>query len=120
MDKNQINQIAENLSDAEQVPDVVFQLTEDCKLLLKEVERLEARHKADQKAVEEANQLAETYMKRCQELYDENRNTLKNCSTECIVEELKRRDKIISYHVGLGGTIDAHVSGPCTEIWVFE
>ena len=71
MDKNQINQIAENLSDAEQVPDVVFQLTEDCKLLLKEVERLEARHKADQKAVEETNQLAETYMKRCQELYDE-------------------------------------------------
>lgn len=70
MDKNQINQIAENLSDAEQVPDVVFQLTEDCKLLLKEIECLEARHKADQKAVEEANQLAETYMKRCQELYD--------------------------------------------------
>lgn len=70
MDKNQINQIAENVSDAEQVPDVVFQLTEDCKLLLKEVERLESRHKADQKAVEEANQIAETYMKRCQELYD--------------------------------------------------
>lgn len=71
MDKNKINQIAENISDAEQVPDVVFQLTQDCKLLLAEVERLEARHKADQKAVEEANQLAETYMKRCQELYDE-------------------------------------------------
>lgn len=71
MDKNKINQIQENLSDAEQVPDVVFQLTEDCKSLLSEVERLEARHKADQKAVEEANQLAETYMKRCQELYDE-------------------------------------------------
>lgn len=70
MDKNQINQIAENVSDAEQVPDVVFQLTQDCKLLLAEVERLEARHKADQMAVEEANQIAETYMKRCQELYD--------------------------------------------------
>lgn len=61
MDKNQINQIAENLSEAEQVPDVVFQLTEDCKLLLKEVERLESRHKADQKAVEEANAIAEDY-----------------------------------------------------------
>lgn len=70
MDKNQINQIQENLYDAEQVPDVVFQLTEDCKSLLKEVERLESQHKADQNAVEEASQLAETYMKRCQELYD--------------------------------------------------
>lgn len=64
MDKNQINQIAENLSDAEQVPDVVFQLTEDCKSLLSEVERLEARHKADQKAVEEANIIAENYRKK--------------------------------------------------------
>lgn len=61
MDKNQINQIAENVSDAEQVPDVVFQLTQDCKLLLAEVERLEARHNADQKAVEEANTIAEDY-----------------------------------------------------------
>ena len=61
MDKSQINQIAENLSDAEQVPDVVFQLTADCKSLLSEVERLEARHKADQKAVEEANAIAEDY-----------------------------------------------------------
>lgn len=74
MDKNQINQIAENVSDAEQVPDVVFQLTQDCKLLLAEVQRLESRHDADQKAVYEANQLAETYMKRCQGLYDELKN----------------------------------------------
>lgn len=64
MDKNQINQIAENVSDAEQVPDVVFQLTQDCKLLLAEVERLEARQKADQKAVEEANAIAENYRKK--------------------------------------------------------
>lgn len=61
MDKNQINQIAENVSDAEQIPDVVFQLTQDCKLLLAEVERLEAHHKADQMAVEEANAIAEDY-----------------------------------------------------------
>ena len=70
MDKNQINQIAENLSDAEQVPDVVFQLTEDCKSLLSEVERLESRHKADQKAAEEANAIAYRYMKECEQLED--------------------------------------------------
>lgn len=61
MDKNQINQIAENVSEAEQVPDVVFQLTQDCKLLLAEVERLKSRHKADRNAVEEANAIAEDY-----------------------------------------------------------
>lgn len=70
MNKNQINQILENVSDAALVPDVVFQLTQDCKLLLAEVQRLESRRDADRKAVYEANQLAETYMKRCQELYD--------------------------------------------------
>lgn len=92
MDKNQINQIAENVSDAEQVPDVVFQITQDCKLLLAEVQRLEARHKADQKAVEEANALAETYMKRCQELYDEKNKAEK--------ESLKSRaaDMVRSVH----------------------
>lgn len=42
-----------------------------CSDLMEKVEELERQHKADQKAVEEANQLAETYMKRCQELYDE-------------------------------------------------
>lgn len=92
MDKNQINQIAENVSDAEQVPDVVFQLTQDCKLLLAEVQRLESRHDVDQKAVYEANQLAETYMKRCQELYDEKNKAEK--------ESLKSRaaDMVRSVH----------------------
>lgn len=41
-----------------------------CSDLMEKVEELERQHKADQKAVEEANQIAETYMKRCQELYD--------------------------------------------------
>lgn len=41
-----------------------------CSDLMEKVEELERQHKADQNAVEEANQLAETYMKRCQELYD--------------------------------------------------
>lgn len=45
-------------------------LSKACNTLLIEVERLESRHRADQKAVEEANQIAEAYMKRCQELYD--------------------------------------------------
>lgn len=127
MDKSQINQIAENLSEAEQVPDVVFQLTEDCKLLLEELER---QHKADQKAVEEANQLAETYMKRCQGLYDELKNkdkfqerlsshivdavnrltetkviiktekaSLKDFSTDQLVDELRKRGGVYCDHV---------------------
>ena len=77
MDKKTIESIKEDIADAEQVPDVVFQLTEDCKSLLSEVERLEARHKADQKAVEEANAIAEDYMKRCQELYDKQKKSEK-------------------------------------------
>lgn len=71
MDKSIMDGIKETVKMAENIPDDVFNLVEACKTLLKEIERLEARHKADQKAVEEANQLAETYMKRCQELYDE-------------------------------------------------
>ena len=70
MDKSIMDSIKETVKTAENIPDDVFNLVEACKTLMKEVERLEARHKADQKAVEEANQLAETYMKRCQELYD--------------------------------------------------
>lgn len=42
-----------------------------CSDLTEKVEELERQHKADQKAVEEANQIAEAYMKRCQELYEQ-------------------------------------------------
>lgn len=96
MDKNQINQIAENVSDAEQVPDVVLQITQDCKLLLAEMERLEARHKADQQAIEEANAIAEAYMKRCQELYDEkNKAEKEKPSIESQAEDMiKKMSKI--------------------------
>ena len=92
MDKNQINQIAENVSDAEQVPDVVFQLTQDCKLLLAEVERLEARHKADHQAIEESNAIAEAYMKRCKDLYDEkNKAKKEKSSLESNVADMVKR-----------------------------
>lgn len=71
MDKKTMEQINMTVRKAEEFHDNMYDLVEACNMLLKENERLEARHKADQKAVEEANQLAETYMKRCQELYDE-------------------------------------------------
>lgn len=61
MDKKEIEHTKANISNVELVPEMVLQLAEDCKLLLAEVERLEARHKADQKAVEEANAIAEDY-----------------------------------------------------------
>lgn len=48
-----------------------------CSDLMEKVEELERQHKADQNAVEEANQIAETYMERCQELYDKQKKSEK-------------------------------------------
>ena len=69
----------------------------DCSALMEKVEELERRHKADQKAVEEANQLAETYMKRCQELYDE-KNKAEKSSLESRAADMVKR----VHEVGIG------------------
>lgn len=61
MDKSIMTSIKETVKTAENIPDDVFNLVEACKTLMKENERLESRHKADQKAVEEANAIAEDY-----------------------------------------------------------
>lgn len=74
-----------------------------CSDLMEKVEELELQHKADQKAVEEANQIAETYMKRCQELYDEKNKAEK--------ESLKSRaaDMVRSIHQISVGLIDPEI-----------
>lgn len=64
MDKKTMEQINMTVRKAEEFHDNMYDLVEACNMLLKENERLEARHKADQKALEEANAIAEAYMKR--------------------------------------------------------
>lgn len=64
MDKETMEQINMTVRKAEEFHDNMYDLVEVCNMLLKENERLEARHKADQKAVEEANAIAENYRKK--------------------------------------------------------
>lgn len=64
MDKKTMEQINMTVRKAEEFQDNMYDLVEACNMLLKENERLEARHKADQKAVEEANTIAENYRKK--------------------------------------------------------
>lgn len=68
MDKKTMEQIKMTVRKAEEFHDNMYDIVEACNMLLKENERLEARHKADQKAVEEANAIADRYMKECKRL----------------------------------------------------
>lgn len=61
MDKSVVNNIWRDINCVETIPLATDDIVKDCKFLLGEVERLEARHKADQMAVEEANAIAEDY-----------------------------------------------------------
>lgn len=64
MDKSVVNNIWRDINCVETIPITTSDIVKDCKFLLGEVERLESRHKADQKAVEEANSIAEDYRKK--------------------------------------------------------
>lgn len=81
MDKKTMEQINMTVRKAEEFHDNMYDLVEACNMLLKENERLEARHKADQQAIEEANAIAEAYMKRCKDLYDEKNKAKKEKSS---------------------------------------
>lgn len=70
MDKKTMEQINVTVRKAEEFHDNMYDLVEACNMLLKENERLESRHKADRKAVEEANAIADRYMKECKQLHD--------------------------------------------------
>lgn len=70
MDKSVVNNFWRDINCVETIPLAVDDIVKDCKFLLGEVERLEARHKADHKAVEEANAIADRYMKECKQLED--------------------------------------------------
>lgn len=68
MDKSVVNNIWRDINCVETIPIAASDIVKDCKFLLGEVECLESRHKADQKAVEEANAIADRYMKECKRL----------------------------------------------------
>lgn len=121
-----------------------------CSDLMEKVEELERQHNADQKAVEEANQLAETYMKRCQELYDKLKKAekstgeivkpivdmmnrlaetrivtfekvgLENFSTAELVKELSKRESVSRKDIASHSSDIGYFEGPAIVLTVID